>query len=161
MNDLIGWRVIVPDILGYGDTEKPTEVSLYSTKSVCHELAALLDLVDVTKVILVAHDWGAEIGWRMCLWHPERVHAIAAWVFTNNKIAMVLINHYIDFLSHFTHLHQLLSRSLLLLNEYQLLDIKDTLRTNNPPEKLRRMYVRCRTCAVITLLNALVAPQAT
>ncbi len=42
-----GWRVVAPDTLGYGGTEKPSDVSAYSTKSICTDLVALLDLIEV------------------------------------------------------------------------------------------------------------------
>ncbi|KAF8709508.1 Ndr family, partial [Rhizoctonia solani] len=73
-----GWRVIVPDKLGYGETDQPRDIRNYTTKSICADLAALLDLLGVQRVILVGHDWGAETVWRFCLWYPERVRAVIA-----------------------------------------------------------------------------------
>ncbi|GAB1519876.1 hypothetical protein RhiTH_002947 [Rhizoctonia solani] len=73
-----GWRVIVPDKLGYGGTDQPRDIRNYTTKSICADLAALLDLLGVRRVILVGHDWGAETVWRFCLWYPERVRAVIA-----------------------------------------------------------------------------------
>lgn len=46
-----GARVIVPDMLGYGGTDKPTEASEYSTKKLCADLVALLDLLGVRKAV--------------------------------------------------------------------------------------------------------------
>lgn len=69
--------MIVPDALGYGETDKPTELSLYTTKNLANDMVALLDAEDISRVIVVAHDWGAYTGWRIALWHPERVRMIA------------------------------------------------------------------------------------
>lgn len=39
--------MVAPDTLGYGGTDKPSDVSAYSTKSICKDLVALLDLIKV------------------------------------------------------------------------------------------------------------------
>ncbi|KAF9515265.1 hypothetical protein BS47DRAFT_1372078 [Hydnum rufescens UP504] len=72
-----GWRIIVPDCLGYGGTDKPSELSAYTIGSVCCDLAALLDHTGVDRVIVIGHDWGAEIAWRLCLYYPLRVSMVA------------------------------------------------------------------------------------
>lgn len=46
-----GYRVIVPDMLGYGKTDMPLEASAYSTKRLCDDLAALLDHLGVQKAV--------------------------------------------------------------------------------------------------------------
>jgi len=71
------WRVVVPDMLGYGGTDKPTDPKYYSTKSLSADLAALLDLIGVKKAVVIGHDWGAMTVWRFALWHPDRVQALA------------------------------------------------------------------------------------
>ena len=48
-----GYRVVVPDMLGYGGTDKPLAVEEYSTKKLCADLAALLDVVGVWKAVSV------------------------------------------------------------------------------------------------------------
>ena len=46
-----GYRVVVPDMLGYGGTDKPLAAEEYSTKKLCADLAALLDVVGVSKAV--------------------------------------------------------------------------------------------------------------
>jgi soluble epoxide hydrolase/lipid-phosphate phosphatase len=46
-----GYRVVVPDMLGYGGTDKPLAVEEYSTKKLCADLSALLDIVGVSKAV--------------------------------------------------------------------------------------------------------------
>jgi hypothetical protein len=48
-----GYRVIVPDMLGYRSTDKPANVFVYTTRTLSHDLAAIsgLDLVGVEKAI--------------------------------------------------------------------------------------------------------------
>jgi len=69
--------VIVPDALGYGGSDKPTEVAAYSTKNLANDMVALLDAEDISKAVIVGHDWGSFTAWRIALWHPERVRMIA------------------------------------------------------------------------------------
>lgn len=52
-----GYGIIAPDLLGYGDTDKPTEVSEYSFKRMANDVAELIEIEKLTKVIGVGHDW--------------------------------------------------------------------------------------------------------
>lgn len=70
--------MVVPDMLGYGDSDKPLEPEAYTTKRLCADLAALLDLLDVQRAVIVGHDWGAATAWRFALYYPERVQAFVA-----------------------------------------------------------------------------------
>lgn len=81
--------MVVPDALGYGESDKPTELSSYTTKNLAKDMIALLDAENISQIIVVAHDWGAYTGWRMALWYPERVRMIV-WSVTlvNRNYAM-------------------------------------------------------------------------
>jgi soluble epoxide hydrolase/lipid-phosphate phosphatase len=48
-----GHRVIVPDMLGYGQTDKPLAVADYTLKKLADDLAALLDVAAVLKVVCI------------------------------------------------------------------------------------------------------------
>jgi len=72
-----GYRVVVPDMLGYGGTQKPIEPSNYSAKKICADLAALLDLLEIRCAVFIGHDWGSFIAGRFALWHPNRILALA------------------------------------------------------------------------------------
>jgi soluble epoxide hydrolase/lipid-phosphate phosphatase len=43
----------VPDMLGYGGTDKPRDAEEYSIRRLCADLAALLDVVGVQKAVSV------------------------------------------------------------------------------------------------------------
>lgn len=43
--------MVVPDMLGYGGTDKPADPSEYSTKKLTADLAAILDLLAVNKAV--------------------------------------------------------------------------------------------------------------
>lgn len=70
---LAGYRVIVPDLIGNGLSDKPEELDHYVSGQVVEDLAALLDTLGIGKVHLVGHDWGAEFCWEFAMTHPERV----------------------------------------------------------------------------------------
>lgn len=68
-----GFRVIAPDLRGCGETEMPRGVAEYKLDKLVGDVVALLDALGLDKVRLVAHDWGAVIGWQVALRHPGRV----------------------------------------------------------------------------------------
>lgn len=76
------YRVIVPDHIGCGLSDKPAD-SLYSftLKQRVDDLEALLDRLDIkSNITLVVHDWGGMIGMAFATRYPER---IARLVFLN------------------------------------------------------------------------------
>lgn len=52
-----GYGVIVPEMLGYGGTDKPTGLAAYSRGRICHSMAEILTTEGVGKVIILGHDW--------------------------------------------------------------------------------------------------------
>ena len=73
-----GYRVIAPDTRGCGGSELLPKVSDYHIRYLIADLAALLDALGIAKVKLVAHDWGAVIGWQFVMAHPQRVERYVA-----------------------------------------------------------------------------------
>lgn len=73
-----GFRVIAPDLRGYGKTDAPEPVEAYALDNLRNDVLALLDALAIDKVRLVGHDWGAIIGWSLCMHAPGRVERFAA-----------------------------------------------------------------------------------
>jgi pimeloyl-ACP methyl ester carboxylesterase len=74
-----GFRVIAPDLRGFGLTEIPKGgVAAYRADQLVADVVSLLDVLGVTTVRLVAHDWGAVIGWLFAIKHPERIDRYVA-----------------------------------------------------------------------------------
>ena len=69
-------RLIAPDLRGAGETDAPS--SGYDSGTVQRDVIALLDELGLEQVDLVAHDWGAIVGFDLCLTHPERVRRYVA-----------------------------------------------------------------------------------
>ncbi|KAE9196180.1 hypothetical protein PF004_g20217 [Phytophthora fragariae] len=72
------YRLIVPDLRGFGQSSTPQNVEAYGAKNVTNDLAALLDGLNIEKAVFLGHDWGGSMVWRMCLYHPNRVIAVGA-----------------------------------------------------------------------------------
>jgi pimeloyl-ACP methyl ester carboxylesterase len=72
-----GYRVVVPDMRGYGNSSIPAEVEAYDIVTLCEDLGALLDALGEEQAIFVGHDWGAIVVWNLSLLAPERVRAVA------------------------------------------------------------------------------------
>ena len=71
-----GYRVIIPDLRGFGDSDAPTAVREYRLEYVVADLVALLDrLCPQEPVRVIGHDWGAVAAWCLAMAHPERVRA--------------------------------------------------------------------------------------
>lgn len=72
-----GFRVIVPDQRGYNKTEKPKGAKNYHIDLLAADMLGLLDFLNIQKVFLVGHDWGAFVAWWLALKHPERIEKLA------------------------------------------------------------------------------------
>ncbi|KAI1847506.1 hypothetical protein JX265_000756 [Neoarthrinium moseri] len=70
------YRIIAPDLLGYGGTSKPTNPSAYEFSAHTKDLTEILDQEGVEKVISVGHDWGSTVAQRLYLFHPDRVAGV-------------------------------------------------------------------------------------
>ncbi|KAL8208888.1 hypothetical protein R6Q57_008300 [Mikania cordata] len=73
----LGYHCVAPDLRGYGDTDAPPSTASYTCFHVVGDLVALIDSLGGEAVYLVAHDWGAIIGWYLCTFRPEKVKAYA------------------------------------------------------------------------------------
>ncbi len=72
-----GYRVVAPDMRGFGESSIPTRVEDYDVVSLCSDMTGLLDALDEQQAIFVGHDWGANVVWHLALLAPERVRAVA------------------------------------------------------------------------------------
>jgi pimeloyl-ACP methyl ester carboxylesterase len=73
-----GYRVIAPDLRGFGESDAPPRTADYKVGLIVSDLIGVLDALGATKVRMVAHDWGSAIAWQLCIEHPDRVDRYAA-----------------------------------------------------------------------------------
>ncbi len=74
-----GLRVIAPDLVGFGRSDKPTEVADYTyDRHVEWMRSVLFDALDLRGVTLVCQDWGGLIGLRLLAEHAERFTRVCA-----------------------------------------------------------------------------------
>ena len=68
-----GFRAVAPDCRGYGGSDAPERREAYDCATICADMVALLrhELLR-ERAILVGHDWGAILGWQLCLLEPRR-----------------------------------------------------------------------------------------
>jgi pimeloyl-ACP methyl ester carboxylesterase len=71
-----GFRVIAPDMRGYGDTDVPEGVDSYTIHHLVGDLTGLLDALGYEKAVIAGHDWGGIIVWQWALLAPERVERV-------------------------------------------------------------------------------------
>ncbi len=68
-----GHRIVLPDMPGFGRSDKPMDRDWYSYERHVAVAATLLEDLDLRGATFVVHDWGGPIGLRLAVDHPERV----------------------------------------------------------------------------------------
>jgi pimeloyl-ACP methyl ester carboxylesterase len=85
-----GLRIIAPDLPGYGWSGPPPHK--WAKDDVASDVLALMDAMGLDRVLLVGHDWGAFVGYRMVLRAPERFDGFLAlnmahpWITARNVL---------------------------------------------------------------------------
>ncbi|WP_246533306.1 haloalkane dehalogenase [Pseudomonas lalucatii] len=73
-----GHRVVAPDLVGFGRSDKPTRREDYSYQRHVDWMQALLEGLQLTDITLVCQDWGGLIGLRLVAENPERFARVVA-----------------------------------------------------------------------------------
>lgn len=73
-----GYRVIAPDLRGFGDAPRPTQLHAYRRPFLVADVLSLLDRLGLDRVHLIGHDWGASLSWRLAGSYPDRVNRLVA-----------------------------------------------------------------------------------
>lgn len=71
-----GFRVIAPDLRGYGLSDKPAPVEAYGLGSLVEDVRALIESTGARRASVVGHDVGAVVAWALAMQHPERVDRV-------------------------------------------------------------------------------------
>lgn len=67
-----GFRVIAPDLIGFGKSDKPTKIKDYSYARHERWLLACLDTLELDDITLFVQDWGSLLGLRIAGLYPDR-----------------------------------------------------------------------------------------
>jgi pimeloyl-ACP methyl ester carboxylesterase len=67
-----GNRVVTVDLLGHGDSDKPTDMRIYSMSSFAKQVAALVDHLDLRDPVVGGTSLGANVGLELAVHHRER-----------------------------------------------------------------------------------------
>ena len=70
---IVRTRCVAVDNRGYGETDKPSGIQNYSIDILADDVANLAKELGRKKFILVGHDWGGAIGYRVCQRHRDMV----------------------------------------------------------------------------------------
>ena len=68
-----GHRIVLPDLPGFGRSDKPIDPDWYTYDRHVAMAATLLEDLDLRGATFVVHDWGGPIGLRLAVEHRERV----------------------------------------------------------------------------------------
>ena len=73
-----GFKVIVPDLRGYGRSDKPPEVAAYTMDLLVGDVLAVMAAAGAERAHVVGHDWGAGLAWAIASVAAERVDHLVA-----------------------------------------------------------------------------------
>ena len=71
------YRVVAPDLRGYGGTDAPPRVRDYTIDRLTRDVVELIDALGVERVHLVGHDWGGAIAWEVAQRHGDRLLSLS------------------------------------------------------------------------------------
>ena len=78
-----GHRVVCPDLVGFGRSDKPTDRGWYTYDRHVEHVTGLLEHADVSGATVVVQDWGGPIGLR---WAVENADRVARLVILNTGL---------------------------------------------------------------------------
>lgn len=72
-----GFKVVVPDLRGYGGSDKPRGLDAYRLRPLVDDVAALVRATGAGRAHVVGHDWGGVIAYAFAGAHPDLVDRLA------------------------------------------------------------------------------------
>ncbi len=64
------FRVVAPDLRGYGDSDKPAGIAAYTMPHLIADIEGLIQALGEHQTILVGHDWGGGLAWYFATERP-------------------------------------------------------------------------------------------
>lgn len=75
-----GFTAVALDMLGYGQSDRPTEQRPYEADAQQRHLLRVLDHFGAKQAFIIGQDFGAQYAWNLAVRAPERVRAIIGMV---------------------------------------------------------------------------------
>lgn len=72
-----GYRVVAPDMRGFGGSDAPLEVEDYTLLHHVADMVGLVEALGEEQAVIVGHDWGAPVAWTAALLRPDIFRAVA------------------------------------------------------------------------------------
>nr|WP_283938052.1 alpha/beta hydrolase [Sphingomonas caseinilyticus] len=66
-------RLVMPDLRGFGESDRPQDVEAYATDTLVADIFALADALGIDRFALVGHDWGGAIAWAAAIRANPRI----------------------------------------------------------------------------------------
>ncbi len=73
-----GYRVVAPDMRGFGQSEAPADANAYSLLHTVGDMVALVAALGESQAVIVGHDWGAPVAWTAAMLRPDIFRAVVA-----------------------------------------------------------------------------------
>lgn len=71
-----GYRVVAPDMRGFGATEAPADANAYSILHTVGDMVGLVGALGETSAVIIGHDWGAPVAWTAAMMRPDIFRAV-------------------------------------------------------------------------------------
>lgn len=72
-----GYRVVAPDLRGYGRSDKPPGLDAYQIETLTDDVANLVESLGAERASIVGHDWGGLVAWWHAIRHPQQVETLS------------------------------------------------------------------------------------
>ena len=73
------FRLIAPDLRGYGFTSRPLEIECYRLEHLIDDVAAVIDALDLPMMHLCGHDWGGVLAFAFAEKHPHKAASLTVF----------------------------------------------------------------------------------
>jgi pimeloyl-ACP methyl ester carboxylesterase len=73
-----GYRVVAPDMRGYGGSSIPDDKADYAITDLVGDMVGLVAALGETRAAIIGHDWGANVAWTAALMRPDLFQVVAA-----------------------------------------------------------------------------------